>query len=85
MECPRTELDRITAGAVHQGLGLQVPPYSYAHPDDLVGRAQDANETPLVVALDGVTDPAQPRCRGAVGGGLRRARRRSCPTVARRA
>jgi len=57
MECPRAELDRITAGAVHQGLGLQVPPYSYAHPDDLVRRAQDAGETPLIVALDGVTDP----------------------------
>ncbi len=57
LECPRAELDRLTAGAVHQGLGLQVPPYSYAHPDDLTRLAAEQHETPLVVALDGVTDP----------------------------
>ena len=57
LECPRAELDRLTAGAVHQGLGLQVPPYTYAHPDDLTRLARDQRETPLVVALDGVTDP----------------------------
>jgi 23S rRNA (guanosine2251-2'-O)-methyltransferase len=55
LEGPRPELDRLTAGAVHQGLALQVPPYSYAHPDDLLGR--DAGRTPLIVALDGVSDP----------------------------
>jgi 23S rRNA (guanosine2251-2'-O)-methyltransferase len=57
LESPRAELDRITSGAVHQGLGLQVPPYVYAHADDLVRRASDAGQVPLVVALDGVTDP----------------------------
>jgi 23S rRNA (guanosine2251-2'-O)-methyltransferase len=57
LEAPRSELDRITAGAVHQGIALTVPPYVYAHPDDLVAEAQRAGELPLVVALDGVTDP----------------------------
>jgi 23S rRNA (guanosine2251-2'-O)-methyltransferase len=57
LETPRTELDRITSGAVHQGLGLQVPPYSYAHADDLPARATDIGEVPLLVALDSVTDP----------------------------
>src|SRR3954451_4008365 len=57
MEAPRPELDRMTNGLNHQGLVLQVPPYDYAHPDDLVDRAFDASEDPLVVALDGVTDP----------------------------
>lgn len=57
MEAPRPELDRMTNGLNHQGLVLQVPPYAYAHPDDLVTRAQDAGEDTLVVALDGVTDP----------------------------
>ncbi len=57
LESPRAELDRITSGAVHQGLGLQVPPYVYAHADDLVQRAADAGQAPLIVALDGVTDP----------------------------
>jgi 23S rRNA (guanosine2251-2'-O)-methyltransferase len=57
LEAPRPELDRLTGGAVHQGLALAVPPYRYAHPDDLLARARDAGEPPLVVALDGVTDP----------------------------
>jgi len=57
LESPRAELDRITSGAVHQGLGLQVPPYVYAYADDLVARATDAGQVPLIVALDGVTDP----------------------------
>jgi 23S rRNA (guanosine2251-2'-O)-methyltransferase len=57
LEAPRAELDRITAGAVHQGLVLSVPPYEYAHPDDVLAAAHDAGEAPLVVALDGVTDP----------------------------
>ena len=29
----------MTDGAIHQGLVLQVPPYEYAHPDDLVAAA----------------------------------------------
>ncbi len=57
LEAPRRELDRLTGDSPHQGLALQVPPYSYAHPNDLVSRAFDADQTPLIVALDGVTDP----------------------------
>lgn len=57
VESSRVELDRITAGAIHQGLALAVPPYEYADPQDLLEAAADAGETPLVVALDGVTDP----------------------------
>ena len=55
LETPRGELDRLTDGAVHQGLALQVPPYEYAHPSDLVDPEMPA--IPLVVALDGITDP----------------------------
>jgi len=57
LEVPRTELDRVTAGGAHQGVAIQIPPYEYAHPDDLLTRAYDAGEVPLIVALDGVTDP----------------------------
>ncbi|WP_338780458.1 23S rRNA (guanosine(2251)-2'-O)-methyltransferase RlmB [Streptomyces sp. DG1A-41] len=57
MEAPRPELDRMTNGLNHQGLVLQVPPYEYAHPQDLADAALDAGEDPLIVALDGVTDP----------------------------
>ncbi|WP_298890797.1 23S rRNA (guanosine(2251)-2'-O)-methyltransferase RlmB [uncultured Serinicoccus sp.] len=55
MESPRGELDRMTDGAVHQGLVLAVPPYDYAHPEDLM--SQQLPGVPLVVALDGITDP----------------------------
>jgi 23S rRNA (guanosine2251-2'-O)-methyltransferase len=57
MEASRPELDRVAGGAHHQGVTLQVPAYTYAHPDDLLARAGEAHETPLLVALDGVTDP----------------------------
>ena len=57
LEVSRQEVDRLTDGAIHQGVALQIPQYQYAHPDDLVTRAQDAAESALVVALDGVTDP----------------------------
>ena len=57
MEAPRAELDRLTSGAVHQGLVLQVPAYTYAHPDDLLAAADRLRQPALLVALDGVTDP----------------------------
>ncbi|OLR89781.1 23S rRNA (guanosine(2251)-2'-O)-methyltransferase RlmB [Actinokineospora bangkokensis] len=57
LEVSRPELDRLTQGAMHQGLGLQVPPFEYAHPDDLLAASGQTDEPPLLVALDGVTDP----------------------------
>jgi 23S rRNA (guanosine2251-2'-O)-methyltransferase len=57
LEAPRAELDRLTGGAAHQGLALQVPAYEYAAPDDLPARGHDSGTAPLLVALDGVTDP----------------------------
>lgn len=57
MEAPRPELDRMTNGLNHQGMVLQVPPYEYAHPEDLANAAYDEGQDPLIVALDGVTDP----------------------------
>jgi 23S rRNA (guanosine2251-2'-O)-methyltransferase len=57
LEVGKAEFDRMSQGALHQGIGLQVPPYDYAHPDDLLDRARDSGRPPLIVALDGVTDP----------------------------
>ena len=57
LEVAKPELDRLTGGALHQGLALQMPPFEYAHPDDLLKAAQDSSEPALLVALDGVTDP----------------------------
>jgi 23S rRNA (guanosine2251-2'-O)-methyltransferase len=57
LEAGAAELDRLTGGALHQGLALRVRAYDYAHPDDLLARAADADQLPLIAALDGVTDP----------------------------
>jgi len=57
LEVSKNELDRLTQGAVHQGLAAKIPPYEYAHPDDLLDAADANGEAPLVVALDQVTDP----------------------------
>ncbi|MCW2784408.1 MAG: methyltransferase, TrmH family, group 3 [Marmoricola sp.] len=57
MEVPRVELDRMTSGAVHQGLAARVPAYEYAHADDLLELAAERGEKPLIIALDSVTDP----------------------------
>ncbi len=56
LEMTRQQLDKMTGGALHQGIALQVPAYTYLHPDDLLARALEADQ-PLLVALDGVTDP----------------------------
>lgn len=56
LEVSRGELDRLTGGVLHQGLGLQVPPYSYEIFEDLIATALES-PSPLLVALDGVTDP----------------------------
>ena len=72
LEVPRGDLDRIAGGALHQGVALQVPPYEYAHPDELLEAAAESAEPGLIVALDGVTDPrnlgAVVRSVGAFGG-----------------
>lgn len=72
LEVPRNDLDRMGGGALHQGVALQVPPYSYAHPDELLELAAEAPSPGLIVALDGVTDPrnlgAVVRSVGAFGG-----------------
>ncbi|MBI5338796.1 23S rRNA (guanosine2251-2'-O)-methyltransferase [Mycobacterium sp. BK558] len=57
LEVPRHDLDRIAANGMHQGLALQVPPYSYAHPDDLLAAAKKDAAPPLLVALDNISDP----------------------------
>lgn len=58
LEVMRPELDRMSGpDGVHQGIALAVPPYDYAHPLDLYEAALAKAETPLLLALDGVTDP----------------------------
>lgn len=57
-EVTRAEIDRMTGGdSVHQGVALQVPPYKYKDPSELLDRALSQSSLPLLVALDGITDP----------------------------
>ncbi|ORA10464.1 23S rRNA (guanosine(2251)-2'-O)-methyltransferase RlmB [Mycobacterium arosiense] len=56
LEVPRTDLDRMTGNHLHQGIALQVPPYNYAHPGDLVAAAIGSPPA-LLVALDNISDP----------------------------
>lgn len=58
LEVMRPELDRLAGfDSVHQGLALKVPPYEYAHPIELLYKVVSQGKVPLLVALDGVTDP----------------------------
>jgi 23S rRNA (guanosine2251-2'-O)-methyltransferase len=57
LEVPRADLDRMTSNHLHQGIALQVPPYDYAHPDDLLAAATTDLSPALVVALDNISDP----------------------------
>ena len=54
-----TKLDLLNASqeSAHQGIGIEVPEYEYCTALDLIDRCQDSGETPLIVALDQVTDP----------------------------
>jgi 23S rRNA (guanosine2251-2'-O)-methyltransferase len=58
LEVMRPELDRLAGfDSVHQGLALKVPPYEYAHPMELLEKIEKSGRVPLLVALDGITDP----------------------------
>jgi 23S rRNA (guanosine2251-2'-O)-methyltransferase len=57
-EVTRPEIDRLTGNdAVHQGIALGVPPYNYQHPMELLDKIIGRGQKPLLVALDGITDP----------------------------
>jgi 23S rRNA (guanosine2251-2'-O)-methyltransferase len=57
-EVTRAEIDRLTGfDSVHQGIALQVPAYSYSHPMELLDKILSRGQKPLLVALDGITDP----------------------------
>lgn len=78
LENTKPELDRLSGEAVHQGIVLQIPPYEYADATALALDALAQHEKghlrtpPLLIALDGITDPrnlgAIIRSVGAFGG-----------------
>lgn len=57
LEVSKAELDRRTGAILHQGVALQVPAFAYDELRDLLDLVAQSTVTPLLVALDGVTDP----------------------------
>lgn len=57
LEVSKAEIDRRTHGVLHQGIALQVPAFRYDTLADVLDLVAQATTTPLLVALDGVTDP----------------------------
>ena len=57
LEVTKLDLEALTEGAVHQGVAIEVPEYSYTDAHELLARAKSLGHTPLIVALDQVTDP----------------------------
>jgi 23S rRNA (guanosine2251-2'-O)-methyltransferase len=51
----RRDIEKLVGQVAHQGLVAVVDAFEYTELEDLV--PQDANVVPLIVALDGVTDP----------------------------
>mgnify|MGYP001826868393 CR=1 FL=1 len=50
-------LGQLTAGAVHQGIVLQTAAAETLDLDSLIGGCRSIGEPPLLMALDGITDP----------------------------
>ncbi|AKK06935.1 rRNA methylase, putative, group 3 [Corynebacterium mustelae] len=57
IEIPRHEMDRMTGNGMHQGIGLQIPPFTYTDIFDLISKVKDSGEDGMVVVLDNITDP----------------------------
>lgn len=58
IEKSRGELDRLSRGGVHQGVVALCGEFRYARgPQDLLDYARSCEAAPLIVIVDGVTDP----------------------------
>lgn len=57
IEVPRLELDSMTGNGLHQGVGLQIPPFEYVDVFDLISTVADSKEQGMIVVLDNITDP----------------------------
>jgi 23S rRNA (guanosine2251-2'-O)-methyltransferase len=56
-EVDNKRLDFITEQARHQGIAAQVASYDYLDLPDLIAQAKAATDSPVIVALDSMTDP----------------------------
>ena len=68
---PRAVIDRMAASRAHQGVLAEAEAYRYRSWRDALALAAERDEPPLLVALDGVTDPGNvgSLCRSAEAAG----------------
>ncbi len=57
VEVTRRDLEKVSEGAAHQGVAVEIAGYEYWDLEDLMFRATEKVEPGLLVALDHVTDP----------------------------
>lgn len=56
-EVPKSKLDELTDGALHQGVVVTTPPVAYQTLDDCFALAESREEPPFFLVLDGIEDP----------------------------
>lgn len=56
-EVDAQRLGYLSNGGNHQGIVAQVAPHDYVELEELIERAKAASEHPVIVVLDGITDP----------------------------
>lgn len=57
VSCDRHKLDQLAEGRSHQGVVAIAAAHEYATLEDLLARAEEAGEPPLLVLLDEISDP----------------------------
>ena len=57
MDAERTRIEALSGTAAHQGVLAFVTPFKYASVEEILALAEERNEAPRIVILDGVTDP----------------------------
>lgn len=57
VETDRRKLDQMSATGAHQGVIAMVAAHSYATLDDILSRAKERGEAPLIVICDELSDP----------------------------
>ncbi|WP_099331830.1 23S rRNA (guanosine(2251)-2'-O)-methyltransferase RlmB [Actinomyces minihominis] len=57
VEVTKRDLDRVSDGAAHQGIAVEVDEYEYVDLEDLIIDAKQQYRPGLLIALDHVTDP----------------------------
>lgn len=56
-ETSASKLDSISESYNHQGVIAYISPYAYMEPKDILKRAEQRNEPPLIICLDEIQDP----------------------------